>query len=468
MTFVLLGASVFFLICSPDFARAALSFPCPAAILAFFMPRKRPSAKPHGRASRPEIAVIGAGAFGGWTALHLLRLGARVTLIDAFGAGDLRAASSGETRVIRASYGHKPIYAEWTARALKLWKQFERESRMQLFVPSGVLWLYADEDDYARSSLATLKRLRIPFERLDRRAIERRFPQFSADGVSFAWFEPQAGFLLARVATQAVAAAVAREGGRVITGAVEPPQSQSGRLRSIHVAQAFSLCTDDAKQTAQAESLCHETIEAEQFVFACGAWLPQLFPNLLTRRILVTRQEVFFFGPPPGDARFTAPHMPVWLDPARAFYGIPAALGRGLKVADDASGPPFDPSTSERAVSADGLRAARAYLAGRIPAMAGAPLVESRVCQYARTPDAHLVIDRHPSNENVWLIGGGSGHGFKLGPALGEFVARHVLASHHELAASGRSTMPQPILAQMRLGACEWPAGTERPGTRSL
>ncbi|MGH9794613.1 MAG: FAD-dependent oxidoreductase [Candidatus Acidiferrales bacterium] len=421
------------------------------------MPPKRATARPRRRGSRLEVAVIGAGAFGGWTALHLLRMGARVTLIDAFGAGDLRAASSGETRVIRASYGQKPIYAEWTARALKLWKQFERESRTQLFVPSGVLWLYGEEDDYSRASFATLKRLRIPFERLDRTAIERRFPQFSTEGVSFGWFEPRAGFLLARAATQAVAAAVAREGGRVITGGVEPPRCEAGRLRAIQVAQAFSLCAAKAQKSGQAESLSYQTVEAEQFVFACGAWLPQLFPSLLARRILVTRQEVLFFGTPAGDARYTPAQMPVWIDPAQYFYGIPATHGRGLKVADDRSGPRFDPSTGERAISAEAVRDARAYLARRIPAMAGAPLVETRVCQYARTPDAHLVIDRHPACANVWLAGGGSGHGFKLGPALGEFVACNVL---------GRRA--PAILPQMRLGACEWPHGTERPGTRSL
>ena len=417
--------------------------------------RKAVAAK-RGRA-KPEIVVVGAGAFGGWTALHLLRLGARVTLVDAYGAGDSRAASSGETRVIRASYGLKPIYAEWTKEALLRWQQFERECGTTLFVNSGALWMFEQEDDYARASLATLKRLRIPFERLSRGAIEHRFPQFSTNGVGFAWFEPQAGFLFARNATLAVAAAVARTGGRVVTGAVEPPQLPQGRLRALRVARALNVINGSAKGSAQSESLCHETIEAERFVFACGAWLPGLFPTLLARRILVTRQEIFFFGPPPGDTRFAAPTMPVWLDPARNYYGIPAGYGRGLKVADDTSGPPFDPSTGERTPSAEALQAARSYVAQRIPGMAGAPLVDSRVCQYARTPDAHLVIDRHPTCENVWIAGGGSGHGFKLGPALGEFVARHVL---------GKAA--PPILPQMRIWASQWPEGTERPGTRSI
>jgi glycine/D-amino acid oxidase-like deaminating enzyme len=54
--------------------------------------------------------------------------------------------------------------------------------------------------------------------------------------------------------------------------------------------------------------------------------------------------------------------------------------------------------------------------------------VEARVCQYENTSDGHLLFDRHPDAANLWLLGGGSGHGFKLGPALGEYAAETILA----------------------------------------
>jgi len=391
----------------------------------------------------PEVVVIGAGAFGGWTAYHLLELGARVTLVDAWGAGHLRGTSSDESRVIRCGYGVKAIYSEWAWRALALWKRFEREVRAPILVPSGVLWLCAKENDYARATLATLRGLGAPTERVNAATLARRYPQFRYEGITFGYLEPKAGYLRARVATQAVAEAVKAAGGRVVIAHAEAPNAAGepgGRpYRKLRLSDGT-------------------TIEAQHFVFACGPWLAQLFPALLARRILVTRQEVFYFGPPPGAVtKFAPPAMPVWLDPGLHFYGIPSADARGVKVADDWSGPPFDPTSGERNATAEGLQAAREYLRLRLPALADAPLLEARVCQYERTPDSHLVIDRHPDFANVWIVGGGSGHGFKQGPALGEFVARHVL---------GRRAAP--IANAMRIGASEWPAGTTRPAVGSL
>ncbi len=169
-------------------------------------------------------------------------------------------------------------------------------------------------------------------------------------------------------------------------------------------------------------------VEADAFVFACGPWLATLFPDVVGANVSATRQEVFYFGTPAGDARFTAPTLPVWMDFAVGsrsgqIYGIPAAASSGFKVADDAPGPEIDPTGGDRRVSADGIARARAFLSRRFPALADAPLVGSEVCQYESTPDDHFIVDRHPRASNVWIVGGGSGHGFKMGPAVGEMVA---------------------------------------------
>jgi glycine/D-amino acid oxidase-like deaminating enzyme len=141
-----------------------------------------------------------------------------------------------------------------------------------------------------------------------------------------------------------------------------------------------------------------------------------------------TRQEVFFFGTPPGDARFSEDVLPVWIDHGdRLMYGIPGNQWRGFKVADDTRGAPFDPTSGERVVSAEGLRSAREFLGFRFPVLKDAPLLESRVCQYENSPDEHFIADHHPQSGSVWIVGGGSGHGFKHGPALGELVAGNVL-----------------------------------------
>jgi glycine/D-amino acid oxidase-like deaminating enzyme len=184
----------------------------------------------------------------------------------------------------------------------------------------------------------------------------------------------------------------------------------------------------DGDPIARVELERGEPLAADAFVFACGPWLGRLFPEVVGDRISVTRQEVCFFGTPAGDTRFHDPALPVWLDYGdRVMYGIPARGGHGFKIADDSPGSPFDPTSGSREVSRAGVAAVRTFLAHRFPALADAPLIGSEVCQYETTPDAHFIIDRHPGASNVWITGGGSGHGFKMGPVVGEVVAALVL-----------------------------------------
>jgi glycine/D-amino acid oxidase-like deaminating enzyme len=177
--------------------------------------------------------------------------------------------------------------------------------------------------------------------------------------------------------------------------------------------------------------------------------MAEVFPEVIGRRIVATRQEVFFFATPPADRQYDFGALPVWVHLAeRLVYGIPTHERRGLKVADDTAGEEVNPTTMERVPTAAGLARARTILGERFPALADAPLVEARVCQYEASTDGHFLIDRHPRFENVWLVGGGSGHGFKMGPALGEHVAALVQGrtTVHPLFAYGR-LRPRPDVA---------------------
>ncbi len=169
-------------------------------------------------------------------------------------------------------------------------------------------------------------------------------------------------------------------------------------------------------------------LRADAYVFACGPWLGRVFPEPVGDALCPTRQEVFFFGPAAGDRGFGPRDLPAWVDfGERIFYGIPDIDGRGVKVADDTRGERVDPDELERRVSDAGLARARAFAERRFPRLADAPLLESRVCQYENSPDGDLLVDRHPEAANAWLAGGGSGHGFKLAPAVGALVAAAVV-----------------------------------------
>jgi glycine/D-amino acid oxidase-like deaminating enzyme len=362
--------------------------------------------------STPHIAVIGAGAFGGWTALHLMERAARVTLLDAWGPGNSRASSGGETRILRGTYGPDQPYTALASRSLQLWAKYERRWKKTFLHRTGVLWMAGNRDDsFERGSLPVLRDANIKFQELSKPELKKRWPQINFADIRWGIFEPECGYLDARASCQAVVDAFAQGAGSYRQLAVFPEgfQEKSSTLRSIPLSDG-------------------SRIQADFFVFACGPWLGKLFPDVLGSLIRPTRQEIFFFGTPSGDARFSAPQLPVWGDHGRRFfYGIPGGDRRGFKVADDTRGPTFDPTDGDRVVRASALKRAREYVAFRFPAMKDAPLLESRVCQYEQTPDAHFIADRHPQMQNVWLLGGGSGHGFKHGPALGEKMADLIL-----------------------------------------
>jgi len=375
--------------------------------------------------TRPHVVVVGAGAFGGWMALTLARRGARVTLVDAWGPGHVRASSGGETRVIRAGYGARAVYTRMAVRALALWRAHDARYGRRLFRHTGALWLApaprSAGSGFARDTFATLQSEGVAVRSLTPSEAARMYPALDFSRITTVLLEPDAGYLLARRACEHVVECLIAEGGEYRQAAVASP----ARL---------------TRSKLQLEG--GETIAGDAFVFACGPWMGTLFPEIIGKRVISTRQEVFYIGTPAGDRRFHDDALPVWVElGASLIYAIPGNANRGLKIGDDTSGPVFDPTNGDRQITGGGLKAIRAYLRRRLPALAKAPLVGSEVCQYEATPDSHYIVDRHPSLLNVWLAGGGSGHGFKMGPAIGEIVTAAVLDS----------VAPDPTFALARL-----------------
>jgi sarcosine oxidase len=350
-----------------------------------------------------DVAVVGAGAFGAWTA-HVVRdAGADVILIDQYGAANKRASSGGETRIIRTGYGPDEIYTRSAARSLDRWRDLGKRMDQTLFHHTGVLWLAREQDAYSMSTLATFERTGVPFEKLTAVELERRFPQIKPGPGAWAILESNAGVLMAKQGIGAVVEAAKRNGVHYVEELVLAPGGGS-RLESVSTSRG-------------------SRIAAQKFVFACGPWLPKMFPEIVGELIHVTRQEVFYFGSAPGDRSFSPPEMPALIDFNDLIYAIPDIAGSGFKIALDIRGPEFDPDHGDRNVTVEGLDSVRNYLEMRIPQLANAPVLGSEVCQYENSTNGDFLIDRHPMLENVWLVGGGSGHGFKHGPAVGEYVS---------------------------------------------
>ena len=358
-----------------------------------------------------DVVVIGAGVFGAWTAKRLQDAGQRVLLLDAWGPAHARASSAGESRLTRGSYGADEVYTRMALDSLSDWQLLSAGAELPLFHRTGVLFFFPRVEPFLEQTMATHRRLRLPTEYLDAAALRRRFPQIDFTGIEAGLFEPGFGALMARRSVQTLVAQFVRAGGEYRQAAIAPP-SDGPRLERVRSSDG-------------------EWIAAERFVFACGPWLGRLFPGLLGPRIFPTRQEVFFFAPPSGDARFEPGRLPGWADfnNGDIYYGFPDLEARGFKIAHDAHGPRMDPDTGDRTPSAEALADVRVYMERRFPALAGRPLSEARVCQYENSSNGDLLIDFHPRWPNVLLVGAGSGHGFKHGPAVGTYAAARLLGT---------------------------------------
>ena len=352
-----------------------------------------------------DSIVIGAGVFGAWTAWYLRKAGQRVLLLDALGAANARASSGGESRLTRGSYGSDEVYTRFALNSLSQWKWLSGQSGLPVFHPTGIVFFFQKREAYVDQSLEVHRRLQLPTQELDRAALEQRYPQATWKDIEVGLLEPGFGVLMARRAVQTLVGAFVKAGGTYRVAAVKPPAAD--------------------KALSQVELSDGTAVSAGNYIFAGGPWLPKLFPRLLGQRIFVTRQEVFFFAPPAGDARFGAASLPGWADfnDGDIYYGMPDLEGRGFKIAHDKHGPPIDPDRGDRVASPGALADVRAYMARRFPALANAPLNEERVCQYENSSNGDLLIDRHPAADNVLLVGAGSGHRFKHGPEVGRYAS---------------------------------------------
>ncbi len=225
------------------------------------------------------------------------------------------------------------------------------------------------------------------------------------DGIEFGLYEPEFGALMARRGVEETVARFVAQGGE------------------------FRLAHAEPGPTGHEAVVDGEAMRADAIVYACGPWLPKVFPDLLGERIFVTRQEIAFIAPPDGDDSFEPGSLPGWADfnNGDLYYGFPNLEGRGFKLARDTHGAEFDPDTGDRRISEEGAALLRSFAERRFPSLAGRPFTEFRVCQYENSSNGDFLIDRHPTLEGAFLLGGGSGHGFKHGPEVGRMMADFVL-----------------------------------------
>ena len=360
---------------------------------------------------QPEIVVIGAGAFGGWTALYLREMGHSVALVDAYGPGNTRATSGDELRGIRAGYGDREVYTRWAIEALARWRQRDEEwgstLRRPLLAPTGRLILRRAWDPNLEASKRLLDKHSITNEVLDHDELVRRWPQINLEEIEVGFFEPEGGLLRARQSCESVAQAFQQKGGELVIGRAALGTRSGGRLESVRL------------------TLSGGTLSAQSFVFACGPWLPKVLPEVMGSKLRTNQSHVYYVGTPVGDNRFTHPNLPNWDLPGSTGFPALAYDNRGMRVRIG-GGPSADPDTVDRRIDPRYYSQLRDYVTRWFPALRDAPVLESRICLFENSVDQNYIVDRHPELDNVWIAGGGSGHGFKMGPVVGDYVAKRV------------------------------------------
>jgi len=385
-----------------------------------------------------HVVVIGAGAWGGWTAYHLRARGARVTLIDQYGPGNSRSTSGDETRGIRSSYGDRAageLWTPWARTAITRWKLFEEEWGAEFgtrfWHQTGDVIMRATREPFITRTIDLWQKNSVPHEVITGDEVRKRWPVIRADDITVAIVEPDAGVVRCRAATQAVAAVAQKEGAQLIVSRVTPGPIRNGQMDGV-ILEDGSVVRGDA------------------YVFACGPWLRKLFPYM-ENRARIPIGHALYFGVPKGDTRFQFPNLPSFNFPgvtgwpmlpvdSRGFRvrgaiapapGTPAAAAAAAAAAAERNAPPDpaqqDPDTSSRWSNQDRVEGGRRFLEARFPLLANAPLLETRACHYESSVNQNFIVDHVPETGNAWIAGLGQAEGFKFGPVIGDYIAQRVL-----------------------------------------
>lgn len=446
--------------------------------------------------SRANVAVIGAGAFGGWTALHLQRMGARVTLVDMYGPGNSRSTSGDESRGVRTSYGdrvHGELWMQWADESIRRWKAFDAEfgipAKNQLFFTTGDLLMRESWEPFLTQTRTWWQKNKIPYEELPIDEVKKRWPVLGIDDIKAVLYEPNAGVVRARRSTQVVAEVFQREGGKLVIGRVIPPTPGDFDGRTVKLTNG-------------------DTLSADTFVFAVGPWLYKTFP-LMQNRMRTPIGTVVYFATPAGDSRFMYPALPSFNFPGTTGWAALPVDNRGFRVRGggggggqnrnqaagqnaqtnapanatqtNASAPQTnapqpnaaapqtnapaagvasatqnvaDPDLSDRWVAPERLTGPRRFVTQRFPDLKDAPIAQTWACHYEQTSSRNFIFDRHPNMPTVWIAGGGNAEGFKSGPVIGEYVAKRVLGDEGDPA----------IAKQFRVPETEYAPQQQRPG----
>jgi sarcosine oxidase len=336
---------------------------------------------------RAEVVVVGLGAMGSAAARALGRRGIETVALERFRVGHERGSSHGPSRIFRLSYP-EPEYVRMSIRALELWRELEHDADETLLVTTGGLDVGPDAERCA----ASLSEAGVPHEWLDERECERRFPGIAVPGRAL--YQEDAGVCLAGRAVSAQAALAAADG--------------------VDVREEVEVLALRPRDDGVAVDTAAGPIEARVAVVTPGAWAQ----HILDVPVTASLQTVAYFSSPDESTRL--PTYIEWANDGFAWYAVPRqGDAPGMKAGEHRPGRTVDPRDGPFDADTPTLERTADFVRRRFPGLDPMPRAPE-VCLYELTPDEHFILDR----EGPFVVGtGGSGHGFKFAPLLGEVLA---------------------------------------------
>ena len=268
------------------------------------------------------------------------------------------------------------------------------------------IWMFRGIDPaYAEQSMPLMTDMGYQLKEVSIEELKVAYPQIYFGDITTAFVEHDAAYLLASASCQQVFQHFGKKGGKYVEGKVMELISSEDRITGVKLEDGQKL-------------------EADFFVLACGPWLKQLVPEMAPI-IKVSRQEVYYFDTPEEYNQ-----LPIWVEfreGEEMFYGIPDHFNQGFKFAYDERTWSLDPDKDERGITPEILAKMEGVLKNRFPLLKDAGVIKHHTCVYENSPDGDFIIDKVPGASNAMMMAGSSGHGFKMGPALGELITEYLL-----------------------------------------
>ncbi len=378
-----------------------------------------------------DVIVLGLGAVGSATAMHLAERGLRVRGFDQYAPPHTLGSSHGRSRIFRQAYFEDSRYVPMLLRAYELWRKLERDGEQSLLHTTGALVLGLPGGDLVARSAESARQFDLPHQVLDTAELRRRYPIFEVPDRAQALLEHNAGYLVPEDCI-----------------AQQLRQAQRNHAQ-LHLNEAVLAWSAEPGNSGVTVRTTNGTYSAERLIITAGPWAPQILAEL-NLPLRVTRQVLCWFAPEGGMDDFRPDRCPIYIFEAEAgepaLYGFPLTGpdAEGIKVALHGSSEVCTPETVERDIRPDDESIIRERLATTIPRLAGR-MLHADTCLYTMTPDEHFIIDSHPQHAAVTLISGLSGHGFKFAVVLGEVLA--------DIAMNGKSSFDLGLFSLNRFAS---------------